>query len=99
MISRDNAPTPKWNWCRGPGCDHTLIEMPYAHCSLTCDKRDREARADIKTKPPTPQTTTVAQGMRELADMRGEYDHDRRVADMIAKAALGGRDGFERRNA
>ena len=44
----------QWNWCRGPGCEHTLVEMPFAHCSLACESADREAR-----KRPGPQSEST----------------------------------------
>lgn len=87
-----------WNWCAAPNC-RNLIELPYRHCSLACEKAC-EKRDEAPKPKPKPQTTTVAQAMRELADMRGEYDTDRRIADIVRNAALGvgRRDDFERRN-
>jgi hypothetical protein len=78
------------------GCPESA-DWRVNYCSPACEKRDLEAREQARPKPPAPQTT-IASAMRELAELRGEYDYDRRVNDLIQKAVLvRGGDEFEYR--
>lgn len=79
-------------WCENRNCkrgisggrslvrtDHSA-DFCSAECHSACEKRQAKPK-------PTPQPTTVASAMRELAELRGGYDFDRRMADIIANVA------------
>lgn len=43
--------TSRFNWCRGPNCKN-LIETPYAHCCLDCERAEQRAIEARKPRPP-----------------------------------------------
>jgi hypothetical protein len=59
--------TSRFNWCRGPGC-HNLIETPWAHCCLDCERAEKRALEAGKPRMPVRQGLSITEGFQLYAD-------------------------------
>lgn len=57
-----------WNWCQGPGCEHTLVEMPYRHCSLDCERAEAAEKEARKRPAPKARRLSVTEAHQQMAD-------------------------------
>jgi hypothetical protein len=65
----EEAVMANWNWCRGPGCKNTLVEMPFAHCSLACERaEERDLEARKRPGPKAQSTLSMMQAHQIMAD-------------------------------
>jgi hypothetical protein len=79
-----------WNWCRGPNC-RNMIETPFAHCSLDCERAEKRTGAPMEPERARPMNLREAETAlsKERSAAATRQLHEAEEADLMIRAALG----------